>query len=470
MYNQPLHYCVWLALIFLGIIYRLWRAVTTRMYYFVTHKNPFAELGPVENVVFVGGFLSFVPSEMPFIHYWGALGSKVAWAPMIGPVSSLSDRACELFYGVFANSPKACIHYRHELCACKDHIPFKPLHSPMKWWVRVLTAMGKSITHSDPDTIKQPAPVPERHSQGIRNALTFIAHSAGGGTVNAMIVMLAYHHKYLLDHGFDVGKLPDSLELDKLSPDFNSKVSTPMFVEDGGRPYVITPNSVKRIIYISSPLGGLEYVRHGANMNNQGYFKRGRLGWWVALLAKLLDRLYGRTNGIIFDFFLEQFPSSLQFARGCDHIARDCIGPNQRELTDRALLVLKAYGIEELRVVTHASVAVRASSRVVNLVRPGACHLLHWFMLAGCGWACDEGEAEAAAFGPHDGVVSVASQMYGHRGSLCQCQHEGGFPLRCTECGLWHLGVDHIEVVGTFGSSMRVRALYADLFARMAQG
>lgn len=475
MYDQPLRYFFWLFLICLGMIYRLWHVVTTRLYYFITRKNPFSELKAVKNVVFVGGFLSFVPSEMPFIHYWGALGSRVAWAPMIGPVSSLSDRACELFYAVFAKNPtEQCIHYRDDLCGCKvDHAPSKPMFSPLqiKWWVRLVTALLRFFGHNDPDKnlIKQPVTVPESRSQGIRNALTFIAHSAGGGTVNAMLVMLVYHHRYLVDHGFDVEPLPASLELDKLCPDLNRKASSPVFV-DGGRPYMITPNSIKRVVYISSPLGGIEYVRHGSNMSDQGIFKRARLGWWVALMAKLLDIFWGRTNGVLYDFFLGQFSSPMQFAQGCDHIAHDFIGPNQRALTDRAMHVLRAYGIEELRVVTHASVPVRRSpSQVVNLLRPGACLLLHLFALAGCGWACDQGEAEGDATGPHDGVVTVPSQMYGHKGSQCKCKHEGGFPVRCTECGLWHLGVDHIEIVGTFGSTKRVRALYASLFDLIAK-
>src|SRR3954464_11161549 len=102
--KKKMWFISWLILVCSGIVFRTSKAILLWLYYTLFRKNPFDDLGSIQNVVFVGGFLSFIPSETPFIHYWGCLNDRLAWSPMIGPLSSMSDRACELFYSVFGKS------------------------------------------------------------------------------------------------------------------------------------------------------------------------------------------------------------------------------------------------------------------------------------------------------------------------------------------------------------------------------
>jgi len=95
--------------------------------------------------------------------------------------------------------------------------------------------------------------------------------------------MLYIHHRSLVRQGMmNEDTLPEVEDIE-----IGEEDTVPVFVDKDGEPLMVTPWSIKKLVYMSSPQGGVEYVRSASKMENDGSMKRWRIGW-LTLLAVMV--------------------------------------------------------------------------------------------------------------------------------------------------------------------------------------
>jgi hypothetical protein len=384
----------------------------------------------------------------------------------------MSDRACELIYDLFSEHTGDYVHYKHENDEMDGlHEKQKILYAKVKpaLWVRLLEYLSWFVSYAGPPIIKPVVRLETEDSsrENNPNRITLVGHSAGGCTINALINLLYMNHLSLVRQGkMSQDTLP---QIDDL--DINDDETDSVFVDKYGEPLMVTPWSIRKVVYLSSPQGGVEFVRTASNMEKNGSFKPFRIGWFTTWVGMFYQRFAPISDGLFYDVYLEQFSNyPCNFPKGRDNIAYDFIEPNSKQTADRAHQILRAYGIETLTVITKASVPVLMGSKIVHLLAPLKSALLYPFLVFGSGYKLDghlpnlpDRTGYTTEYYPNDGVVSVPSQKYG--GPDCECGNDDFKDFfECTSCSRWYVPVDHLQIVGVFDVPRSVYKMYDRLF------
>jgi hypothetical protein len=115
---------------------------------------------PPTRTVFVMGTFSHTPEEVPLLPYWGAIDSNHIISPKLGKISSIHDRACELFYQL--KGMDIDYGYYHSQQYKHQQIIPNPYKISIDW------------SESQP--------------------LHFVCHSAGGTTMNYLLYLLEINY------------------------------------------------------------------------------------------------------------------------------------------------------------------------------------------------------------------------------------------------------------------------------------
>lgn len=381
----------------------------------------------ISNTVFVGGFGTFDTSELFSFQYWGIIGEKLLWVPKIAPFSSMDDRARELFYTMVDGSK---IYYD------PDHG-----HNHSKYQDKFENRQGRIHLSDEP-----------KENDKVRKII-LVGHSSGGPTINRLIELLRCHHAYLVQEGL----LPEDTY-----PNYAKDGVTPklIFYKERNcnyKPWIITPRFIKRVVYISSPLGGVEYYHRGGFVKSEDKSqdmkpKFMRLWWWFSVILMLYQKCFSSIKTYIYDTHISQFPTISSFVNNNDHIVTGLTPENAKGQTDIALSICKQYSIKTYRIITEASIPVRGFG---EMMRPfGTLYLLP-FVISSIGYFKDK---------RNDGVVSVESQLYGME--KCEgCKHRCYKRIwKCKKCKTIYTQYDHLQIVGTFEYSKEVNDLYSEVF------
>lgn len=107
---------------------------------------------------------------------------------------------------------------------------------------------------------------------GTENRLTLLAHSKGARLTNQLLILLYHHHRYLVtaklvhQHTLPLIEYPDDVYqfecrsplkvFPSLSPIEIEAPKEPIFTDSFGRPLILTPRSIRYIIYVAADYEG----------------------------------------------------------------------------------------------------------------------------------------------------------------------------------------------------------------------
>lgn len=422
---------IWLALLWVNLATFIPKAIYR--YFFSEHLKVDPEL--VNNTIFVGGAFSLPTDEITAEVYWRNLNGKVCWMPKIGPIASPEDGACELLASLLGLKEVTYVDSK-ENCHLK-----KKETRELTWLNKLKLCYMCYKLGIDSTKFRRPTEVSPT------SKINIVTHSNGFSWASQFLVYLHYHRVGMIKQ-----KLSDNVSLTNeetnilgtISDLSDSKYSV-LFYDDSNKPINIGPECINKLVFISPPAGGLEYIRTIGCINEDLTLKKYGTGWLIGYAFSLYNKVSKYNPFNIYDVYLDQFEKVCDYSSGTDGIHQSWVEPVARKRTDTAMKILQIYNIKTIRIVTESSVKIFG----IYLSRPFNSIRAILGIVLGCGWVLDKkyGPEYSQTLSPHDGTISLRSQLYGHHckcAELFDCSKEF---KQCKLCKSMHVKLDHFSIL-----------------------
>lgn len=389
-----------------------------------------------ENTVFIGGFFDYNFRNFPLTPYWGYLGFNFNWYPDIGLISSSDDCSSELFYSIMGQET---IIYEHETESDNNfHSPVKLSQKYSQFYINFIYYLKKFFDWVFIDKTLGNVDRPKIWDND--HPLTLVGYSMGATAVTTLLRKLDKHWKAL--NNINGGKL--------------------FFFKDVERknPYYIGPQSIKNIVTISAPLGGLNYAVSGMKLSfdehGELYIQKFSMLYYFGLIIIALNYLIKK---IMFlpNVNLDQSNNLHDFFTTSDLFCNNLGEHRSKLLMDETLKIIEDNKINHLRLVTHASISVSVNGNNIYLMdHTKSLLILLTGLIAGVGITTDYQQIpslrdDAYTINPehHDGIVPISSQLYKYK---CDCKDIGISEdfYKCSVCKTIYVYCEHTQIAGIY--------------------